>query len=90
MAAQPTQKRDPFTDSGMTPRRSSRIQKLSPFSGFLSRSLAFLFLEGTHYKVKYTNVILGKKEKRLIKSRVEVIKKLLLNLTRFTHKLYKT
>lgn len=47
MAEQPTQKRDLFTDSGMTPRRNWRIQKLSPFNGFLSRSLAFLFLEGT-------------------------------------------
>lgn len=48
MAEQPTQKRDLFIDSGMTPRRTCSIQKVSPFNGFLSRSfLAFLFLEGT-------------------------------------------
>lgn len=61
MAEQPTRKRDLFTDSGMTPRRNYRLQNLSAFNGFLSRSLAFLFLEGTQSEVKHTNVILGRK-----------------------------
>lgn len=47
MAEQPAPKRGLCTNSGMTLRRNPRIQKPFPSTAFLSKSLAFLFLEGT-------------------------------------------